>query len=92
VKPTGQASSAALSISNSDNLRLFIPIRGCGFIPFRHLSWVLLYKSYDDGKKAKAIHDLFEWCLKDGQSFAAGAGIRSFAPDISAKALAASIR
>jgi phosphate transport system substrate-binding protein len=53
------------------------------------LSWILLYKNYDDPRKASAVRDLFSWCLNEGQNFAAGLGYVPLPPNISSKALAA---
>ena len=90
VKPTGHASFAALSDARMpDNLRLFVPDPpGMDSYPIVTLSWILLYKNYEDPSKAKAIHDLFVWCLKDGQEFAPELGYVRLPPNISARALA----
>jgi len=91
VKPTGQTATAALSTAQMpDNLRLFIPDpAGPDSYPIVTLSWILLYKGYEDRAKGKAIYDLFRWCLTDGQDFAAELGYVRLPEGISKKALAA---
>ena len=91
VRPTAESSTEALSVARMpDNLRLFIPDPpGRDSYPIVTLSWILLYKSYEDPLKAKAIHDLFAWCLKEGQDFAPEMGYARLPQNISGKALQA---
>jgi phosphate transport system substrate-binding protein len=91
VPPTGQASTAALTAAQMpDNLRLFIPDPpGQDSYPIVTLSWILLYKEYEHPSKAKAIHDLFLWCLTDGQARAPELGYIRLPSNISAAAIAA---
>ncbi len=91
VKPTGITATAALSTAQMpDNLRLFIPDPpGRDSYPIVTLSWILLYGSYEDPPKTKAMHDFFMWCLKDGQGFAEELGYVRLPPAISERALKA---
>jgi phosphate transport system substrate-binding protein len=73
-----------------DNLRLFIPDPpGPEAYPIVTFSWILLYPSYDDAKKAKAVRELFRWCLSDGQNYAPQLGYVKLPPSITARALTA---
>jgi phosphate transport system substrate-binding protein len=91
VGPGAQGGFAALSAMDlPDNLRLFVANpAGRDAYPIVTLSWILLYKNYDDPRKASALRDLFSWCLNEGQNFAAGLGYVPLPPNISSKALAA---
>jgi len=91
VSPSDQAGMAALSsVDLPANLRFFIadPV-GKNAYPIVTFSWILLYQHYDKPEKAKAIRDLFQWCLKDGQSDAAGLGYIPLSPNVVAKSQAA---
>lgn len=90
VKPTEHGATAALSTAQlPDNLRLFVPDpSGPDSYPIVTLSWVLLYKNYEDSAKATAMKDLFLWCLKEGQGSAPALGFVRLPSDISAKAIA----
>jgi phosphate transport system substrate-binding protein len=89
VKPTSEAATAALAgVNLPENLRLFIPDpSGAESYPIVTYSWVLLYKTYPDLQKAKALQDLFRWCLLEGQTEAAGLGYVPLPPNVTGKAL-----
>lgn len=91
VTLTGQSSEAALASAElPDNLRLFIPDPpGLEAYPIVTFSWILLYPSYEDAKKAKAVRELFRWCLSDGQNYAPRLGYVKLPPFITARALTA---
>jgi phosphate transport system substrate-binding protein len=91
VRPTGESSTTALSaVEMPENLRLFIPDPpGRDSYPIVTLSWILLHKSYENPSKARAVHDLFFWCLNDGQEIAPQLGYVRLPPNISGKALQA---
>jgi|SRR5579863_783863 len=91
VTPTGQRSEAAVASAElPDNLRLFIPDpTGSEAYPIVTFSWILLYSSYEDAKKAKAVHELFRWCLSDGQNYASQLGYVKLPPSITQRALTA---
>jgi phosphate transport system substrate-binding protein len=73
-----------------DNLRAFVPDpSGPYSYPIVTYSWVLLRKSNPDAAKAKLIHDLFSWCLQDGQRFAPIAGYIPLPATVALKGLAA---
>jgi phosphate transport system substrate-binding protein len=91
VRPGDRTGMAALEAAELPaNLRLFIADpSGTDAYPIVTFSWVLLYKNYDNPRKAAAIRDLFRWCLTDGQKFAAELGYVPLSSDASSKALAA---
>ena len=91
VLPGDQAGMAALAATDLPaNLRLFIADpAGPNAYPIVTFSWILLYKKYDDPQKSKAVHDLFRWCLKDGQNYASELGYVPLSPNVSSKSLAA---
>ena len=72
------------------NLRLFIADpTGRDSYPIVTFSWILLHRTYDDPKKAKALRDFFHWCLSDGQRFASELGYVPLSSNVSSKSLAA---
>jgi phosphate transport system substrate-binding protein len=91
VPPTEvHAATALASAELPDNLRLFVPDpKGADSYPIVTLTWILLYKNYTEPKKAKALHDLFHWCLTDGQKDAASNGYIPLPPNIVARSITA---
>jgi len=91
VKPTEQSCAAALATAElPENLRLFMPDPpGPDSYPIVTFSWILLDRKYEDGSKAKAIRDLFQWCLTDGQNEAPKLNYLPLPPNVTAKALSA---
>jgi phosphate transport system substrate-binding protein len=91
VQPGNSSGMAALSTAElPQNLRLFIadpPARDA--YPIVTFSWLLLYKNYSDPKRARALRDLFRWCLTDGQKDAADLGYVPLSPNVSSRSLAA---
>ena len=69
VKASGLSIIAGLAGAQlPDNLRAFVPDpSGSDSYPIVTYSWILLRKNNPDAAKAKLIHDLFSWCLQDGQ-------------------------
>ena len=51
--------------------------------------WILLRKNNPDAAKAKLIHNLFNWCLQDGQQYAPIAGYVPLPAAVVVKGLAA---
>jgi len=91
VKPTEQSCTTALAGAEMpENLRIFVPDpSGPDSYPIVTFSWILLYKNYPDAEKAKAIRDLFRWCLLDGQRYAPKLGYVALPANVTEKALAA---
>jgi phosphate transport system substrate-binding protein len=90
VRPGEEGGMAAISAAElPSNLRLFIADPpGRDAYPIVTLSWILLYKNYDEPRKAKAMRDLFHWCLTDGQKFASGLGYLPLSSNVATKAMA----
>jgi phosphate transport system substrate-binding protein len=91
VKATGLSIVAALAGAQlPDNLRAFVPDpSGPDSYPIVTYSWILLRKSNPDAAKAKLIHDLFSWCLQDGQRYAPVVGYVPLPATVVVKGLAA---
>ncbi len=91
VRPSAAGATAALASAQlPDNLRVFVPDpSGRDSYPIVTMTWILLRKDYADPAKAKALRDLFEWCLRDGQKHAPELNYIPLPPDVIAKALPA---
>ncbi len=91
VKASGLSILAALAGAQlPDNLRAFVPDpSGPDSYPIVTYSWILLRKNNPDAAKAKLIHDLFSWCLQDGQRYAPIAGYVPLPAAVAVKGLAA---
>ena len=91
VRPSVESSTATLaSAALPDNLRVFVPDpSGRDSYPIVTMTWILLHKEYADAAKAKAIRDLFDWCLRDGQSYAPQLNYIPLPPGVIARALPA---
>jgi phosphate transport system substrate-binding protein len=91
VKPTEQSCEAALSAAElPENLRFFMPDPpGADAYPIVTFSWILLYSRYENAEKAKAVRELFTWCLRDGQTYASRLGYVPLPESVSARALVA---
>lgn len=76
VTPSPANSAAALSkVQLPSNLRAFITDPdGANSYPIVTYSWILANKKYSDPKKAKAIKDTLQWCLRNGQRMSADLG------------------
>jgi phosphate transport system substrate-binding protein len=59
---------------------------GAGAYPIVTFSWLLLYKKYDDPKKAAAIKQWVNWGLTTGQTIAPGLGYLALPPERAALA------
>ena len=84
VGPTRTASAAALADAElPDNMRLYVPDpAGTRRVSDRdaHLDSALPH--YRDARKRQTLHDLFGWCLTDGQQYAADLGYVPLPPGI----------
>lgn len=71
VQPTEEAASKALAtIQLSEDLRGSVADpEGAESYPIVTYSWLLAYKKYDDPQKAKALKDVIQWGLTEGQKF-----------------------
>jgi len=91
VGPEPKSAAAAFSeVPLPDNLRLYVPDPSrADAYPIVTLTWVLLYRHYDNPRKSDEIRDLFRWCLNDGQQYADGLGYAPLPPGIVRQSLAA---
>jgi len=89
VKPTELTTAASLdSLGLPDNLRRFVPDpSGTDAYPIVTFSWILLYRNYETAERAKAITNLFQWCLADGQKYASKLGYLPLSSQVAAKTL-----
>ena len=85
--PTGLALTAAQLPSN---LRVFVPDpAGPEAYPIVTCTWLLLYKKYEDPRRAAVVKDFVKWCLQDGQQHSEALGYIKLPPDIVTAALQA---
>jgi phosphate transport system substrate-binding protein len=91
VAPSANSSASALATAElPENLRLYIPDPlGEDSYPIVTLTWILLHRRYGSVEEAQAIHDLFRWCLTDGQKYAPELGYTPLPRNISNQSLAA---
>jgi phosphate transport system substrate-binding protein len=69
VKPTIESAEAALAaVQLPENLVAWLPDPdGDTSYPIVTFTWMLFYKQYDDANKLKALKDVVEHCLTEGQ-------------------------
>jgi len=91
VVPSPSTSASAFAdVELPDNMRLYVPDpAGADSYPIVTLTWILLYRNYPDQQKAKALQDLFRWCLTDGQKYAPELGYTALPQNVVARSLVA---
>jgi phosphate transport system substrate-binding protein len=89
VPPTEEHSASAFAGADLPvNMRLYVPDPSGGdAYPIVTLTWILLYRNYADPQKLEELHDLFRWCLTDGQKYAADLGYIPLPPSIARRSL-----
>jgi len=86
----GASASAFADVELPDNMRLYVPDpAGADSYPIVTLTWILLYRNNPDQQKAKALQDLFRWCLTDGQKYAPELGYTALPQNVVARSLVA---
>ncbi len=87
VAPTEQSGAEALSHAVlPEDMRVWLSDpEGDGSYPIATFTWMLFYKKYDDANKLKAIHDIINYGLSDGQKSAGKMGYIPLPPDVVAK-------
>jgi phosphate transport system substrate-binding protein len=90
VKPSEESCRVALATTEMpENLRIFVPDpEGADSYPIVTFSWILLRKKYDP-ETAKALRELFLWCLQDGQRYSVELGYIEVPLSVAEKARAA---
>ena len=88
IQPHGGSGLATLkNVEMPENLRAFFPDpAGEDSYPIVTYSWLLLYKSYDDPKKATALKHYVKWCLMEGQGYNESLGYVQVPPNVVARA------
>jgi phosphate transport system substrate-binding protein len=88
LKPRPESCRAALAAAEvPENFRVFVPDpTGKESYPIVTFSWILLRKKYKDAATAKALQELFQWSLRDGQRYASELGYIQLPPAIAEKA------
>jgi phosphate transport system substrate-binding protein len=91
VEPTPEAASKTLAaVQLPENLRAFIPDpEGADSYPIVSYTWILAYKDYTDDNKAKAVRDMINWSLTDGQKLSAELGYVPLPAEVVTKVKAA---
>jgi len=73
-----------------ENLPVFVPDpKGANSYPIVTFSWILLRKNYRNAETAKALRELFLWCLQDGQRYSPELGYVRVPASVAEKGLAA---
>jgi phosphate transport system substrate-binding protein len=84
IEPTGNSGLTTLLHARlPGNLRAFFPDpEGPDSYPIVTYTWLLLYKNYNDPRKAEALHRFVHWCLTEGQQYNEGLGYIRLAPQV----------
>jgi phosphate transport system substrate-binding protein len=71
IAPNEESASKTLAaVTLPENLRAFIEDpTGADSYPIVSYTWILAYQKYDDPNKAKAIKEVINWAVNDGQTF-----------------------
>jgi phosphate transport system substrate-binding protein len=91
IQPHGDSGLATLlNVEMPENLRVFVPDpEGQDSYPMVTFSWLLVYKQYDDQRKAAALKQYLTWCLTEGQAFNEALGYVRLAPQVITRTMAA---
>lgn len=91
VKPTDESGAATLaSVNFPENLRIWpVDPEGAQDYPIATFTWILVYKTYSDAAKLKALKEFITYGLTDGQKYAPELGYIALPPAVVAKSKAA---
>jgi len=91
VAPNEQSGAAGIAqVELPENLRAYVADpSGQDAYPIVTLTWVLLYRNYDDPHKAQALQQILRWCLTDGQRYASTLGYIPLPAKVADRSLAA---
>ncbi len=91
VAPTAESGAAALaSVEMPENLRVWpVDPEAPDAYPISSFTWLLLYKTYPDAAKLKALRDFVTYGLTDGQKIAPELGYIPLPESVIAKSKAA---
>jgi phosphate transport system substrate-binding protein len=84
VEPTGKTGLATLLHAKMlpDTQAFFPDPEGEDSYPIVAYTWLLLYRSSNDSKKAEALRRVVRWCLTDGQQYNEGLGFIRLSPEV----------
>jgi phosphate transport system substrate-binding protein len=85
---SGQAALSSIKMPNDLIAWISDPAAKDAY-PIVTYTWVVLYKQYQDKKKAEILRDLLKYCLTDGQKDSESLGYIPLPPVVSDKAIAA---
>lgn len=91
MQPTPEAAAAVINSAElPEDLRLVIPDPGADeAYPIVTYSWLLAYQTYDDPAKAKALREVIQWGLTQGQQFSEELGYVPLPTQVTEKVAAA---
>ncbi|MGL5832057.1 MAG: phosphate ABC transporter substrate-binding protein PstS, partial [Waterburya sp.] len=84
VAPSAESAAKSLSaVALPENLRAFLTDpEGKDSYPIVTYTWLLAYQNYDDADKLKALKEVVNWSLTDGQAFAEELGYIPLPPAV----------
>ncbi|HVO84206.1 MAG TPA: phosphate ABC transporter substrate-binding protein PstS, partial [Syntrophobacteria bacterium] len=84
VLPSEKSGAEALAKATMPtDLRVWLPDpAGDGSYPIATYTWMIFYKKYADPNKAKAIRDLINYCLTEGQKISGQMGYIPLPPNV----------
>jgi phosphate transport system substrate-binding protein len=85
VSPSGDAAQLALSARDdklSDLDQSVVDPAAAGAYPIVTYSWLMLYRSYSDADKGKALQEFVLWGLTEGQNYAPELGYVPLSADV----------
>jgi phosphate transport system substrate-binding protein len=88
IKPSDESGSVAITIAETtDDISAALrdPADERAY-PIVTLTWMLLYRHYDDPNRATMVKDFAEWCLSDGQKYNQSLGYVSLSPGLASAA------
>ena len=95
VKPTtqsGQASLASVTDVPEDLVVWIADPVGADCYPIVSYTWLLCYQKYSDPAKLKAVHNLVDYCVGEGQSISESIGYIPLPPSMIEKVRAATAK
>lgn len=84
IMPTNDSGMASLAnVKLPEDMRAWLPDpTGEKSYPIATYTWMLFYKKYDDPLKVKAIHQMLDYCLKEGQKISEKMGYIPLPPNV----------
>ncbi|MCS6959271.1 MAG: phosphate ABC transporter substrate-binding protein PstS [Pseudanabaenaceae cyanobacterium SKYGB_i_bin29] len=80
---TATVREAISTLQLPENLLGFVPDpEGANAYPIVTYSWLLLYKSYSNPAQSRALREVVNWCITEGQKFAEELGFVPLSPEL----------